>query len=95
MGTKLCVAIGYLGGFVFCSPISFFTFFTRSIFASTLNLDTRSSVIKTGDSFVLKINLDTENKSVNTLEGDLVYDASVIVPQKVLVNESFVSFWIA
>ncbi len=71
-----------------------FTFFTRSIFASTLNLDTRSSVVKTGDSFVLKINLDTENKSVNTLEGDLIYDASVIVPQKVLVNESFVSFWI-
>lgn len=75
--------------------LSLFVFFVSvEAQASVVSVVSKNPKVKNGSSFVVSVSLDTERKQINTVEGDLVYDESIVIPDKILVGESFISFWV-
>jgi hypothetical protein len=72
----------------------FILFFSLQAQASVVSVVSKNPKVKNGSIFVTSVTIDTERNQINTVEGDLVYDESVIVPDKILVGESFISFWV-
>ncbi|OGI95063.1 hypothetical protein A2917_01640 [Candidatus Nomurabacteria bacterium RIFCSPLOWO2_01_FULL_42_17] len=74
----------------------FFSFFLLASQASaaTLSLDLEKKEAKIGEIVNLTIFLNTEGQSINTIEGDLRYDASLLQAEAVNIGGSFISFWI-
>jgi hypothetical protein len=70
-------------------------FFENSVFASSLSLDVAKSSFQEGEVFVVDISLNTEGESINTIEGGLKYDASLINAEAVNIGSSFVSLWMS
>lgn len=75
--------------------ISFVLFaFTHNVYASVLSINTDKNEIQTGGLANIVIKLDTENKSINTVEGDLIYDKNLLKVEQINIGNSFVSFWV-
>ncbi|MGI9118279.1 MAG: hypothetical protein ACR2IQ_01905 [Minisyncoccia bacterium] len=70
------------------------TFWSSFANASTLGLENNVKTASVNSFFTTKVVLDTEGKSINTIEGDFVFDNKNLEFQKVLIGGSFISFWI-
>lgn len=62
--------------------------------ASSVNLTVEKSNIKTGELSTINVQLDTKLNSINTVEGDLVYDKNFLKVEKINIGSSFISFWV-
>lgn len=62
--------------------------------ASVFSVNTNISEVKTGGLVTATVLLDSESKSINTIEGDLVYDNISLVAERVNIGNSFISFWV-
>lgn len=71
--------------FIFCV--------THTAYASTLSVNTNKTDVKTGGLFTVNVMLDSTNVPINTIEGDLVYDNSMLTPERINIGNSFISFW--
>lgn len=69
-------------------------FFSRSVFAASLELNVEKNTIQTGEIFTATILLNTEGQSINTIEGDLKYDEKFFQIEAVNIGNSFISFWV-
>lgn len=69
-------------------------FFSHNIFAATLELSAEKNILQKNEAFILIVSLNTEGQSINTLEGDLNYDASLIEAESVNTDGSLLSFWV-
>lgn len=68
--------------------------FYHSANASLFSVNTNISEVKTGGLVTATVLLDSESKSINTIEGDLVYDNKSLVAERVNIGNSFISFWV-
>lgn len=62
--------------------------------AATLDLNVDKNLIQEGDLFTLIISLNTEGELINTIEGDIKYNADYIKGENVITGNSFVNFWV-
>ena len=78
----------------FFSILFLLLFLSNSVLASNLSINTDLKTIKVGEIFTATLNLDTNGESINTVEGDLVYDKNILNVEKISIGNSFVNFWI-
>jgi len=69
-------------------------FFGQSALAASLELNVEKNILQQDQVFVLTISLNTEGQSINTLEGDLKYDANFIKTENINIGGSFINFWV-
>ena len=69
-------------------------FFSHNVLAASLEIKTEKDGLELGGNFSVSIILNTEGQSINTIEGDLKYDASMLKGEIVDIGDSFVSFWV-
>lgn len=69
-------------------------FFSRSVFAANIELSAEKNVFQKNEVFTITILLNTEGQSINTLEGDLKYDANFIKAENINIGGSFINFWV-
>lgn len=69
-------------------------FFTNSVFAVNLEIKTENSDIKKDDVYTVSIIMDTKSESINTVEGDLVYDQDGMEVLFINTSASFVNLWV-
>lgn len=67
---------------------------SHTAYASTLSVNTNKTDVKTGGLFTANVMLDSTNVPINTIEGDLVYDHSMLTPERINIGDSFISFWV-
>ncbi len=67
---------------------------SSNVFASNLFLSTDNNKIKNNEIFTTILNLNTEGDSINTVEGDLVYDKNLLQVEKINIGNSVINFWI-
>ena len=69
-------------------------FFSHNAYAATLSVNLDKLTVKTGEVFTANLLLDTGGQSINTIEGDLKYDAKVLQAEVINIGNSFISLWI-
>ena len=74
--------------------ISISAFLGSIAYASVLSVQPSSLSVATGSSFTASVLLDSESKPINTIEGDLIYNKNNLVPEKIIIGKSFISFWV-
>ena len=72
----------------------FVFFFNHNAYAAILGLDLDKMEVKTGEIFNATLVLNTEGESINTIEGDLKYDANFIKAENINIGGSFINFWV-
>ena len=71
-------------------------FFTHTTYAASLYMDPANATLFRGDSVTVAVRLDTDEASgecVNTIDGVITYDDSVI-PVDISVGKSILSMWV-
>lgn len=63
-------------------------------YASTLSVQTNLPTVNKGGLFTATVLLNTESKSINTIEGSLVYNPVEFTPERINIGSSFISFWV-
>ena len=63
-------------------------------FAASLSLESDSKIKPESTTFTSTVYLNTEGEQINTLEGDLSYDKSLLQIEVINTGSSFVSFWV-
>ncbi|MEI6400275.1 MAG: cohesin domain-containing protein [bacterium] len=76
--------------------ISFFILFCWGSFAhaSTLEVVVNKQKVPVNGFLTATIILDAENNPINTIEGTVIYDSGYLIPEKISIGNSFISFWI-
>ncbi len=62
--------------------------------ASVISVGLHKNSIQVGGLSYVDIKLDTQNQSINTFEGDVVYDQSFLQIEQINTGNSFASFWV-
>ena len=62
--------------------------------AATLTLKTNAPTVSKDSLVTVTVLLDAESVPINTIEGDLVYNPQKMLPEKVSIGSSFISFWV-
>lgn len=75
-------------------PILLSFLFIHSASAASLDLNVDKNILQTGEVLTLKISLNTEGESINTVEGDLKYDEELLQAEVINISGSFISFWV-
>ncbi len=68
--------------------------FGGSAHAASLLISSDKTQVKNNEVFTATLFLDTEGESINTIEGDLVYDENLLSAPVLNTGGSFVSFWV-
>ena len=64
------------------------------VHASTLEVLVNKQTAPVNGFLTATIVLDAENNPVNTIEGEFIYDTAYLIPEKINIGNSFISFWI-
>ncbi len=70
------------------------TFIGSVTHAATLTLKTNAPTVSKNSLVTVTVLLDAESVPINTIEGDLVYNPQKMLPEKVSIGSSFISFWV-
>lgn len=68
-------------------------FLVPSVFAAEFSLSLENKNIKVGDQFEAKVLLNTENDSINAMEGVVVFPQDAVVLKEIKSSNSIISFW--
>ncbi len=66
----------------------------NSVFAADISMKSDSSDIKMGDIYTVSVLLDTKSESINTIEGDVLYDDKGMEVVFIDTSASFVNLWV-
>lgn len=69
-------------------------FFASSVFAAETFFEVKNSAIQSGDQFEVKIFLNTENKSINALEGKITFPEKLLELKEIKDGNSIINFWV-
>lgn len=75
------------------SCLSFFLV-VSSVSAAEMSIQSVQSTFSVGNNFSLDINLDTQSESVNAIEGELIFDDSILELKEVKDGNSQINFWV-
>ncbi len=70
------------------------TFIGSVTHAATLTLKTNAPTVSKDSLVTVTVLLDAESVPINTIEGDMVYNPQKMLPEKVSIGSSFISFWV-
>ncbi len=73
--------------------ILLFTLVNR-VSAAGVSIKSNQEDFSVGSSFLVDINLDTQNESINALEGELRFDESVLELKEIKDGNSQINFWV-
>ena len=79
--------------FAICFSVSLFLCSCVICNAATLYFLPASNEITVGDSFVVEARIDTENESINAIEGEMVYPAEILSVSDISDGGSVIGFW--
>jgi len=70
-------------------------FLPHSVFAATIYLETARTEFFVGDTILVDVKVNSENKEINTVEGNvsLTYLPDVVVVKDIILSESSFSLW--
>ena len=71
-----------------------FIFSFKYVFAVDVSLKTEKNTLDKNEVLVVNVLLNTDGKSINTLEGDLKYDSKFIQAENINIGGSFINFWV-
>jgi hypothetical protein len=72
----------------------FFALLPTTLFAAQISTDAPNAV-GVGDEFAIPVLLDTQNESINALDGDLAYPHDTLQLREIRDGNSIITFWIA
>ncbi len=79
---------------VFFLSIIFVSLFKiPNVLAAEVSLSANNPTIKVGDEFVVNFFLNTENESLNAIEGSVVFPADLLELKEIQDGSSIISFW--
>ncbi len=67
---------------------------SHNVFADELRVATNKQSISLGEVFEATILVDTENESINAIEGEIVFDDKILKLELINTAQSFVNFWV-
>lgn len=70
-----------------------FVFIPR-VFAAEFNISSNSVSNKVGDEFMVRFTLDTEDETINAVEGNLVFPQNLVSIKEIREGNSIMSLWI-
>lgn len=76
------------------STVFVFLFFVENVLAVTAKIENNNDSVYQGQTFEVDLIVDTENKKINALEGEVAFDSDSLEFVRVNDGNSFVSFWI-
>lgn len=74
--------------------MSLMLFLPRGVFAATFVLSPSSSTIGVGETFDVLVSVDGEGEDLNAVEGDLVYDPSILRFVSADTSQSNLTLWV-
>lgn len=74
--------------------MAFAFFFPQAAFAATFVLSPTLSTIGVGESFDVLVSIDGEGEDLNAVEGNLVYDPSVLRLEAIDTSQSALTLWV-
>ncbi len=69
-------------------------FFAMPVFASELKLDIGGEIIGINQQFEVRLLLDTQNKTINAMEGKIVFSSDALELKEIRDGNSTVNFWV-
>jgi len=73
---------------------SFLLFTAIPVSASQINLTPENNQLKVGETFEVKLILNTEDESINAIEGAVVFPADLLILNDIRDGNSIINFWI-
>lgn len=73
--------------------IVFFSLIPIFVFASEVRIETNRAYISTGDEFLTSVFLST-NELMNAVEGEIIYDPTVLNIKEIREGNSVINFWV-
>lgn len=62
--------------------------------AAVFSLENSTDSLGVGDQFEVKILIDSEDESINAIEGEIFFDNRLLTVKKIIITNSFVNFWV-
>ena len=62
--------------------------------AAEVSFDTKTQEVKANQSFEVGVFINTDNESINALEGQIVFPVDLLEPKEIRDGNSIVNFWI-
>ncbi|MFA6524624.1 MAG: cohesin domain-containing protein [Candidatus Paceibacterota bacterium] len=69
-------------------------FFASSASASQINLIPGSNLMKVGEIFQIDVTLDTEDETINAIEGTIVFPTDILELNDIRDGNSIINFWV-
>jgi hypothetical protein len=61
---------------------------------SNVQIITNKNTLSVNDFTVVEINANSNGEIINGIEGEFVYDANLLTPEKIQIGDSFINLWV-
>ena len=80
--------------FIFLLPAFLFLFSASLVFAAEVSFDTKTQEIKVNQLFEVGVFINTDEESINAIEGKITFPQDLLEVKKVNDGNSIINFWI-